>query len=937
MTSDDQDRDIEAAINRAERLFASGDLEAALTAYLDILCARIDSSPAPPLATMDSDEPLTFVTHRCADLALLCGRASAASKLFEALHLALVESGDRYFADMVAIKRWHIGTSQGDRGTIRAALAEIESSTGPFEAIEFSPTGLDRFESHCERACDWPDDTGSAKATFFASFLLEAGRLHIWLGLFQRAIQALQRCLTHADHAGTEAGDLIAAARLELIAAHLSCGDLEAARSVLDALSSPPKQGIQPWIGIRLAELEAQHAWLSGNLGRACANFEDTRSLCRRYRLPHAQVGATLNLAHCLLLLNRTHDAEIEAMGLMPLCRSPAGASSLGRLNWLLDLIQARRGAGLGGPSPTPSNTALWGRRTPAQRARGARVSPTLDDRSSSPIERLTDYMLEFYQLIEFRLWDEAEQWLEWTTQVFSASDSPLIAARVSLMGAMGLYYRGDFQAADRCLQPVTSLLRDLNLRHDLWIANSVRLWCHARLGVEAAALQEETTALVRRMTCELAPTERALFELNKWSEDESALARTLDGLLVERGRLAALPWYRRWAQKLRWHARLEHLLGELDRRRLAGLDPAAWRRRPRWLRMLRSQAQLNVSFVVLPDRVARISEAGFHFDLDLLPVTRLKVRDSIRQWHERMALHPGDATAALPHAEELGRLLGLPAMLAGLPKIRRLRIIPDDALHGFPFSTLPWNGELVVSRYVVTTDIAHTTQALPRRRPPGARALVVDMGLATPGMAALPGVSGEADAAEMQLRDAGLQVLRLSGLDATVPAVRAALPAARVAHIACHGVFAPEALSQTGMVLAPGLPDGLLDTLDLAELELGGLGHITLTSCWSADNYVLPGRTVVSLPHVLRRAGAGSVLSCLWEVNDSVCCALFHRFYELCGSHSAAESLALVQRELLKKELMPGGYDASDPYYWAGFVVNCSPALAERAQWSRF
>jgi len=71
-----------------------------------------------------------------------------------------------------------------------------------------------------------------------------------------------------------------------------------------------------------------------------------------------------------------------------------------------------------------------------------------------------------------------------------------------------------------------------------------------------------------------------------------------------------------------------------------------------------------------------------------------------------------------------------------------------------------------------------------------------------------------------------------------------------------------------------------VLSARELSRLDLAGLRQIVLSSCWSADSFVLPGRWVISLPSVLLYAGARSVIASLWEVDDLATGRLMESFY---------------------------------------------------------
>ena len=107
---------------------------------------------------------------------------------------------------------------------------------------------------------------------------------------------------------------------------------------------------------------------------------------------------------------------------------------------------------------------------------------------------------------------------------------------------------------------------------------------------------------------------------------------------------------------------------------------------------------------------------------------------------------------------------------------------------------------------------------------------------------------------------------------DATKQRVHAGLRAASIFHIACHGTFEPDRPDASGVLLipAPGHCE-IVSLRELAGLHPLHCEHVTLSCCWSADNSSCQGRWIVSLPETLLRAGAGSVLGCLWPVDDRI------------------------------------------------------------------
>ena len=109
----------------------------------------------------------------------------------------------------------------------------------------------------------------------------------------------------------------------------------------------------------------------------------------------------------------------------------------------------------------------------------------------------------------------------------------------------------------------------------------------------------------------------------------------------------------------------------------------------------------------------------------------------------------------------------------------------------------------------------------------------------------------------------------------------------------------------------------------EMAALDLRGLEHITLSACWSADNYILPGRWIISFPETLWRAGARTVLASLWRVDDLVGAAFARCFYEHTRKYARDEALRRTQLACIAG-MLPGAENdrTRDPYFWAGYTL---------------
>jgi CHAT domain-containing protein len=112
-----------------------------------------------------------------------------------------------------------------------------------------------------------------------------------------------------------------------------------------------------------------------------------------------------------------------------------------------------------------------------------------------------------------------------------------------------------------------------------------------------------------------------------------------------------------------------------------------------------------------------------------------------------------------------------------------------------------------------------------------------------------------------------------------------------------------------------------ILNLPQLSKLHLKQLRHATLISCWGADNFILPGRWILSLPQVLWRAGAGTILASLWEVEEDVAERFVKLFYENLRAHSPDVALSRSQAGMRNS-----GGKYRDVRQWAGFQIYGDP-----------
>lgn len=341
---------------------------------------------------------------------------------------------------------------------------------------------------------------------------------------------------------------------------------------------------------------------------------------------------------------------------------------------------------------------------------------------------------------------------------------------------------------------------------------------------------------------------------------------------------------------------------------------------------------------------------------LNLGPLPRVEA--AIDAW--RAAVHPsgtvrgigrvGDRGAALePAGEELRRRL-LDPVLAAAGDVRTLHVCRDGAPALVPLDALPYGSGVVGDRFEirVETSVQHLlAPAPPVAGPPELLAVAaVDYGEAGASLGeafeALPATGAEAAAVAAAFAAVpGAKTTLLSGAAATRDAWIREAPSARFLHLATHGWSALKVQADAGALavafaeLAPlalcglafaganqgtdlaGRAVGIATGEDVVGLDLTRCELAVLSSCDSASGLARSGMGSLSLAAALHSAGARSVVSSLWKVDDDAARALMAEFYRRLFELGESKAQALWNAKLALR-------DAGAPLAaWAGWVLS--------------
>ena len=247
-----------------------------------------------------------------------------------------------------------------------------------------------------------------------------------------------------------------------------------------------------------------------------------------------------------------------------------------------------------------------------------------------------------------------------------------------------------------------------------------------------------------------------------------------------------------------------------------------------------------------------------------------------------------------------------------------------------------------------------------------------------------LPGTLREVEAIQNRFttNHTGGDARLLRGSGATEGAFRSSLVGSRFVHLATHGYFDPSPMADravgaegdlwrspqylamqnptmlSGIAFAganrpfrPDREDGILTALERKQLDLSGTDLVVLSACESSLGTRTQGEGLMGLDWRLQVAGARSLISSLWQVDDVATATLMEEFYTNLWERRLPriEALRQAQITLLRRHdtrqqrLVRGGEidrpetpvvaprkgdvrppaPMSPPRYWAAFTLS--------------
>jgi CHAT domain-containing protein len=125
-----------------------------------------------------------------------------------------------------------------------------------------------------------------------------------------------------------------------------------------------------------------------------------------------------------------------------------------------------------------------------------------------------------------------------------------------------------------------------------------------------------------------------------------------------------------------------------------------------------------------------------------------------------------------------------------------------------------------------------------------------------------------------------------------------------RIIHLAIHGKANPKSPDRAALIFRPDPPqdDGLLEPREILALHLNA-DLVVLSACDTAVGHLQGEEGIENLARTFLAVGAKSVVSTLWEIDDTYSLFLMKRFYtHLREGMTEATALALSQNDVLNK-----------------------------------
>lgn len=251
-------------------------------------------------------------------------------------------------------------------------------------------------------------------------------------------------------------------------------------------------------------------------------------------------------------------------------------------------------------------------------------------------------------------------------------------------------------------------------------------------------------------------------------------------------------------------------------------------------------------------------------------------------------------------------------APVSGLITAKKILIVPHGVLHYMPFNALASDKDCLVDHFTIRIlpSAAVLSYLAQKEKQPGLKTLI--MGNPDLGDCRYDLAFAEDEARAIADIMPGSTVL-VKGSATTSFLIKNGSQYNRI-HIAAHGLFDPDDPLHSALLLAKDSEnDSYLTAGDLYGLSLNA-DLITLSACETALGKVLKGDDVIGFTRGFLYAGARSIVSSLWMVDDRATRDLMIDFYKNLTDMDKDEALRQAQLDIKKRY--------PHPHYWAAFQL---------------
>lgn len=149
-----------------------------------------------------------------------------------------------------------------------------------------------------------------------------------------------------------------------------------------------------------------------------------------------------------------------------------------------------------------------------------------------------------------------------------------------------------------------------------------------------------------------------------------------------------------------------------------------------------------------------------------------------------------------------------------------------------------------------------------------------------------------------------------------------------QIIHLACHGILDDTLPFRSALALScdeSQEEDGFLQVREIYNLDLDA-DLVVLSACQTGNGTLEKGEGLIGLTRSFFHAGAHSILSSIWSINDRSTASFMEDFYcSLSRGQDKSSALRVAKLNMLRSP-------HAHPFNWAGFILNgdTAPILIE-------